>query len=349
MNGDKKKHIVNVKEPIRRALQMMNELDVGLTLFVVDDAEKLIGTITDGDARRGLLKGLTIDDSVDKYMQKTFMFILKDQIDLNVIRMAKGNGIEILPMIDNNGRIHHLINFSYYHSYLPIDVVIMAGGEGIRLRPLTETVPKPLLRIGSKPIVEHVIDRLMRFGAINFQISVNYLANKIEEYFGDGGTKNVSISYIHEKDRLGTIGSLSLVDHIENESVLVINSDILTNIDYENFFLKFKNSDADLMVACIPYNISIPYAVVDIENNNIIGMREKPTLNLVTNAGIYLLKNKHISRIPKRQFYDATDLIEEMITAGLNVRYYNLLEYWLDIGKMDDYKKAQNDIMHIKI
>lgn len=344
-----KKHIIHQKQPLKVALEMLNEVGNDLTLFVISDEEKLIGTLTDGDVRRGLLNGLGITESIDKFMKNDFRFISKNAYGVKDIIKAKQMLIDILPVLDEKKNIVKLINFSTHYSYLPIDAVIMAGGEGIRLRPLTDNIPKPLLKVGSKPIMEHLIDRLIRFGIENIQISINYLGDKIIDYFKDGAEKHISISYIKEIGKLGTIGSLGLVNDFKNNHVLVMNSDLLTNIDLEKFFNDYESKNADISVACIPYNVNIPYAILDTNHEHVLGLTEKPTFTYHSNAGIYLIKKEHIKRIQQNKFLNATDLIDDMIADKLKVTYYPVLDYWLDIGKMDDYNKAQRDIQHIKL
>ncbi len=345
---DYKKHIIYSKQPMSTALKILNDLGGDLTIFVINDKEQLIGTVTDGDIRRGLLNGLQIYDEIDKFMKTEFRFIQKNSYAVKDIIKAKQIGVQILPLVDENKHIIRLINFSENYSYLPIDAVIMAGGEGIRLRPLTQNLPKPLLKIGNKPIIEHVVDRLIQYGIENITISINYLGQQIMDYFGDGSDKNISITYIKETEKLGTIGSVSLIDDFKNDTVLIMNSDLLTNIDIEEFFLEYQTKGADLSVTCIPYNVNIPYAVLDTDEEDVLGFKEKPTITYKSNAGIYLTKREHLKKIPFNEFYNATDLIDEMILQKLKVTYYPLLGYWLDIGKMDDYNKAQNDIKHIK-
>lgn len=341
------KHIIYEDQPLSNALDILNDLD-DLVLFVVDRDNKLKGSLTDGDARRGLLNGLKITDRIGDFMNKSFFHLRNNVNNISDIIEAKKRKFKVVPIVDEEGRINKLINFSFYYSYLPIDVVVMAGGEGIRLRPLTENVPKPLLKIGSKPILEHLIDRLVRFGVENFQISVNYLGNKIIDFFKDGSEKDVSISYIKEEQKMGTVGALTMAKDFQNEHVLIINSDLLTNINFEDFYLDFLEKGSDLLIASIPYTINIPYAILETENDQVKGLKEKPTLNFVSNAGIYLIKKQYLTKIPENRFYNATDLIDDMIKDHLKVSYYTIFDYWLDIGKMDDYYKAQKDIQHIK-
>jgi NDP-sugar pyrophosphorylase family protein len=225
----------------------------------------------------------------------------------------------------------------------------MAGGKGTRLQPLTNDIPKPLLPVGDKTIMEHNVDRLVEFGIDDFWFSVNYLGEKIKDFFGSGKEKNLSINYVWEDTPLGTIGAISKIDNLKHEDVLVTNSDILTNLDYEQFYLDFKRSNADLSIASIPYNVNIPYAVLEKdEDGTIRGFKEKPTYTYYSNGGIYLMKKSVFSLIPKNTFYNATDLIEKLLSINKKVVSFSLEGYWLDVGKHDDYKKAQIDINKIK-
>ena len=345
---DIKKHIIHQHQPVSVALQMMNDLGLDLTLFAINDEEQLIGTLTDGDIRRGLLNGLGIKEPVFKYIQSHFKFIHHKNYNVHEVTAAKELGIQILPVLDEQNKIVKLINFSQHKSYLPLSAAIMAGGEGIRLRPLTENLPKPLLHIGNKPIMEHGIDWLIKYGIDDFNISIKYLGDKIISYFGEGAGKNISISYIHENDKLGTIGALSLIKETKYDNILVMNSDLLTNIDLEEFYNQHEAKNADMSVACIPYNVNIPYAIMDTDHENVLGFKEKPSITYQSNAGIYIIKKEHLKRIPAGKFFNATDLLEDLIIAGKKVIYYPILGYWLDIGKMDDYVKALEDIKHIK-
>jgi NDP-sugar pyrophosphorylase family protein len=220
----------------------------------------------------------------------------------------------------------------------------MAGGKGQRLMPLTESTPKPLLIIGEKPIIEHNIDRLALFGIDNFWISINYLGDKIQSYFEDGSNKNIRIQYVKEDRPLGTIGAVSLISDFKHDFVLITNSDILTNLDYEHFFLDFIKQDADMAIVTIPYNVNIPYAVLDIKDGQVLGFKEKPSFTYYSNGGIYLFKRRILENIPINEFFNATDLITKLIDLKMSIYSYPLTEYWLDIGNHDDFKKAQNDV-----
>lgn len=346
---DFNKHLINKNSSIKDALIQLDVLAKDAILFVIDDSCKLLGSLTDGDVRRGLINGITIDDYVTKILQTDPKFILKSNYNIKEIIDLRNKNYKVFPITNNDGVIINVINFRLTKSYLPLDAIIMAGGKGTRLRPLTNDIPKPLLPVGDKTIMEHNVDRLTKFGIDNFWFSVNYLGGKIEDFFGSGKEKNLSINYIWEDTPLGTIGAISKIDNLKHEDVLVSNSDILTNLDYEQFYLDFKRNNADLSIASIPYNVNIPYAVLEKDEDGIItGFKEKPAYTYYSNGGIYLMKKSVLSLIPKNTFYNATDLIEKLLSMNKKVSSFSLESYWLDIGKHDDYKKAQIDINKIK-
>ena len=281
-------------------------------------------------------------------MFKNFLFAEQSQLEKK-IKSININQVKLLPVINPEGRLIEVINLLTYKQPLPIEAFIMAGGKGKRLRPLTEKKPKPLLDVGDKPIIEHNIDRLINIGIENIHISIKYLGEQIKDYFGNGNTKKVKISYIEENEPLGTIGSVALVDHFQKSTILLMNSDLLTNIDLVEMYNEFSKQNADILIATIPYKINVPYAVMEIEKDKVDSFKEKPTYTYQCNAGIYLLKKELVNLIPKNEFYNATDLMKKMIDLGMNVSYYPILGYWLDIGKHEDYKKANEDIKHLKL
>jgi dTDP-glucose pyrophosphorylase len=344
---DIKKHSILFTQTISEALFQLNELGQELTLFVVQDDGVLLGALTDGDIRRGLLKKRALTDTIDSIMNVNFLSLHDGTYDFKEIEKFKERQINIIPVIDDEKRIVKILNLSDIQSILPIDVVIMAGGEGMRLRPLTESVPKPLLIVGDKPILEHNIDRLITFGVQNFWLCIRYLGEQIQNYFKDGSTKGINVKYITEESPLGTIGAVNRISSFDHDNVLILNSDILTNIDYHKFYLDFVTSNADLSVVTIPYSVNIPYAVLETSNGHVLSFKEKPTYTYYSNGGIYLIRKKIFDYIPNG-FFNATDLMELLIQKGYKVTSYPLRGYWLDIGKPEDYQKANEDIKHLK-
>lgn len=344
-----KEHLILSGSKVKEALLALNELSQDAILFVVDKDDKLIGALTDGDVRRGLLKGFTIDSIINEIIQDNPRYITKGENNLSKIIEYREGDFRIVPIVDENHRVVNVINFRNIKSYLPIDTVIMAGGRGQRLQPLTDTIPKPLLKVGDKAIIEHNLDRLALFGIDDFWISVKYLGEQIENHFGDGKEKNVKIEYVWEDEPLGTIGAVSQIKNFEHDYVLVTNSDLLTNIDYEQFFLEFIKQDADLAVLTIPYQVNVPYAVLETTNGNVKSFKEKPTYTYYSNGGIYLIKKEMLKYIPKDSFFNATDLMEELIKNDFKVISFPFSGYWLDVGKHEDFDKAQIDIKNIKM
>jgi len=341
-------HLILTKSKIKDALIQLNELSQDAILFVVDSNDKLLGALTDGDIRRGLIKGITIDNEINDIIQFDPRFIIKGENNLEKIIEYRDENFRILPVVDENHKVVNVINFRKIRSYLPIDAVIMAGGRGQRLQPLTDSIPKPLLKVGDKSIMEHNLHRLTLFGIDDFWVTVKYLGEQIQNYFGDGKEKNIKIEYIWEEEALGTIGAVSKISNFEHDYVLVTNSDLLTNLDYEHFFQDFLQQDADLAVLTIPYKVSVPYAVLETKDGEVKSFKEKPTYTYYSNGGIYLMKKEILNFIPKNTFYNATDLMEEVIKQNLKVISYPLSGYWLDVGKHEDFEKAQLDIKNIK-
>lgn len=341
-------HLLFSGSTIKQALIQLDVLAKDAILFIIDQQEKLIGALTDGDVRRGLIKGISIDDTVNSIIQGDPKFIRRGERDINkVIEYREGN-FRILPVIDKNDKVVNVINFREIRSYLPVDAVIMAGGRGQRLQPLTDATPKPLLKVGGKAIMEYNVDRLALFGIDDFWFSVKYLGEQIESHFGNGKQSNIHIDYVWEDEPLGTIGAVSKITNFSHDYVLVMNSDLLTNLDYEHFYIDFIKQDADFAVVTIPYNVSVPYAVLETSNGEIKSFKEKPTYTYYSNGGIYLMKKSVLNFLPKGTHFNATDLMEKLIKENKKVVSYPLLGYWLDIGKHEDFEKAQIDIKHIK-
>lgn len=343
-----KDHLITTETSIKQALIQLTDLGLDAIIFVVDNDEHLVGAITDGDVRRGLIRGISIEQPINEIIRFNPRFIKKGERDIQKVIEYRQANYRIIPIVDKDNRVVNVINFRQIQSYLPVDAVIMAGGRGQRLHPLTENTPKPLLEVGGKPIIEHNIDRLSMFGIDDFWISVNYLGEQIQDYFGEGTNRNIKISYVWEDEPLGTIGGVSNIDNFLHDYILITNSDILTNLDYEHFFVEFLNQDADLAVVTIPYQVNIPYAVLETSEGNVINLKEKPTYTYYSNGGIYLIKKSVLEFLPKNAHFNATDLIELLILAGKKVFSYPLVGYWLDIGSHQDFERAQVDIKNIK-
>lgn len=228
---------------------------------------------------------------------------------------------------------------------VPVDAVIMAGGRGSRLQPLTNNIPKPLLRVGDKSILERTLAHLRIHGINKVTIAVNYLGEKIEEAIGNGDEKEMDIKYVYEREKkLGTIGALTQIDTNESEDILIMNSDLLTNINFFDMYDYFKSADLDMLIGSIQHQIQVPYGVLLLEGSDVKEIKEKPIHDYYCNAGIYLIRGEFLKYIPKGIAYNATDLIDQLILKGKKVGHYPIEDYWLDIGSHEDFKKAQKDV-----
>ena len=343
-----KEHRVKQSITLIEALSQINTLrPEPLVLFVLDDEERLVGTLTDGDSRRALIAGASLNDKVEKIMHRNFNYMkVEDTQDVQEIKRQREKKMKLVPILDSEKHIVEIINLERYKSRLPIDAVLMAGGKGERLRPLTEKTPKPLLPVGDKAIIDHNIDRLIDYGVKNISVTVNYLKEQIEEHYREPHN-GVQIQTVREPKFLGTIGSIKFVPHFYNDAVLVMNSDLFTNIDYEDFYLHFQQHDAEMSVAAIPYNVSIPYGILDLDGRNIQGLLEKPKYTYYVNAGIYLIKRSALDEIPDNTFFNATDLVEKLIAEGKSVIRYPLNGTWIDIGNPQEYQKANDLVKHL--
>ncbi len=342
------KHLIDFNASVKDALTRLNELSEDAILFVTSDDRKLKGSLTDGDIRRGLINGLTSGDPISKFIKTTPAFLTEGGYSADDVERLREKQLRIVPILNKDGEIIDVINFRLVVSVLPVNALLMAGGKGQRLLPLTKETPKSLLKVGDKPIIEHNVDRFINFGIDNIHISINYLGDQIAAYFGDGSSKGISIKYVREDKPLGTIGSILLVDDFSHDDILVMNSDIITDINFADFYKTFKNSGADMAVACTSYNVDVPYAVIETDSNNMVtSLKEKPKYTYHSNGGIYFIKKAMLGLIPQAEFFDITDLMELMIRENNKIVTYPIVGYWLDIGRHEDYAKAQTDIHHI--
>ena len=346
---DYKQHLINKEASLKQALSLLDKLAVDAILFVVDEDYRLLGSLTDGDVRRGLLDGKSLDETVVNYIQLHPKSINKSNYSLPEIINLRDQNFKVLPVLDAERRIVNVINFRIQKSYLPLDALVMAGGRGSRLQPMTDKVPKPLLKVGDKAIIDHNIDRLRTFGIDDFYISVRYLGEQLEKHYEAKALNGIDINFVWEKEALGTLGAASLIEDFHHDYVLITNSDILTTLDYEDFFLDFLAKGADMAVATIPYQVNVPYAVIETSDHKVVSFKEKPTYTYYSNGGIYIVKKELLEKIPKNKFYNATDLMESVIVDGGKLISYPIRQYWLDIGKPEDFDKAQSDIKHLDL
>lgn len=345
-----RKNIIFNQATILDALMHLdNCFDAHYTLFVINkDDFSLQGTLTDGDIRRYLIKGGNLVDCVKNAMNVHYKAIYSSApSQITHLHKLRELGIRLIPMLDENNCIIDIIDLQKYKSILPVDAVLIAGGKGERLRPITEKIPKPLVPLGAKPIIEYNVERLISYGVKNISVTVNYLKEQIESYFAEP-KQGIQIKCIREPNFLGTLGSIKYVKNFYNDIILVMNSDLFTNIDYEDFYLHFIEHNAVMSVASVPYSISVPFGVFELEGRNIKSVNEKPVYNYYINAGIYLLKKSVLDMIPKGEFFNSTDLIHILIANKQKVIRFPITGYWIDIGQHADLKKAEEFVKHMK-
>lgn len=333
---------------IREVLEKLNIGAKGIVL-VVDENKKLIGTITDGDIRRALLKGTTIDDKINGIVHKNPVYVIegtdKEKIKNIFIRRA----VKQIPVVNEEGVVVDLIGIN--DILIPEGkenpVVIMAGGLGTRLKDLTKEIPKPMLMVGKEPILYHIINNFKQYGYNKIIITVNYKAEIIENYFQDGHAYGVRISYVREKERLGTAGGIKLAEEYLTKPFFVMNGDVFTNLNVDNMMKYHLDNEFDMTIAVKRYVYQIPYGIIKTNGNLVCSINEKPEIGYLINGGIYCLNPDLIEVIPKGQYYEITDLINFCIERGLKVGYYEIKDYWMDIGRIEDYYKVNDDIQKI--
>ncbi|APC40770.1 nucleotidyltransferase family protein [Clostridium estertheticum] len=338
-------YCIGTSSTIKEAMKVIDKNLTGGAL-VVNENNELVGTITDGDIRRAMLKGLSINNSIEGTYFKNFKFVTEEHSKKKAKEYMLSNKIRQVPVIDKDKKLIDLYFLDDILSYDKKDnyVFILAGGLGTRLRPLTETVPKPMLLVGDKPILELIIEQFKEYGFNNFIISLNYKGEIIEEYFEDGKKFGVNIEYIRETKKLGTAGSIALVKEKFIKPFIVINGDILTGIDFEKFLNHHIKNNFNITVGVRDYEVNVPYGVLVTDNMIIESLEEKPTYKFNINGGVYVVNPEVIKYIRKDEVYNMTDLIEDAMNNECKTGIYEITEYWKDIGQIDDYKKANTDI-----
>jgi len=330
---------------MKEAIKVLNEEALRI-IMVVDDNQKLIGTITDGDIRRALIEHKDMKVQLGEIMHTSPSTISDNLSEKQILTLMKQKNVLQLPILDNEDKVIGLKTLQNTYEVEKHDntVFLMAGGFGIRLHPLTENIPKPLLKIGTSPILEIILKQLIESGFNNFVISTHYKAQMLKDYFGDGSKWDVSINYVYEESPLGTAGSLGLMPKINNDlPVLMMNGDLLTKVNF-NSFLNFHNNHSGIASMCVrEYDFEVPYGVVKSKNQKLKSIVEKPIHKFFVNAGIYLLNQSLIKKLDGISRIDMTSLLESQINDGLEVNIFPLHEYWLDIGQHEQLEQAKKD------
>lgn len=335
---------LNQKANMQDALEIIDKGRMQIAL-IVDKNDNLIGTLTDGDIRRGLLKGLNLNSSIETIIFRTPTVAKISDTKEEILKVAVAKKLHQIPIVDDYGK---LIGIQEIESLVkPKEktnkVVLMVGGLGTRLRPLTENTPKPMLKVGNKPILQTIVEKFAEYGYTNIVMCLNYKSHIIQDYFGDGGEFGVSIEYILEEQRMGTAGALSLLKRKPTEPFFVMNGDLLTNVNFEHLH-DFHISNDSMGTMCVrEYDFQVPYGVVNIDGSNILSIEEKPTHRLFVSAGIYMLSPDVLKYIPDNEFYDMPTLFEKLISEQQSTISFPLREYWLDIGRMEEYRKANDE------
>ncbi|MCB2299660.1 nucleotidyltransferase family protein [Clostridium tagluense] len=339
------KYCIGASSTIKEAMVVIDKNLTGGAL-VVNENNELVGTITDGDIRRAILKGTSINEGIENTYFKNFKFVTEEHSKKKAKEYMLSNKIRQVPVIDKDKKLIDLYFLDDIISYEKKDnyVFILAGGLGTRLRPLTETVPKPMLTVGDKPILELIIEQFKEYGFRNFIISLNYKGEIIEDYFKNGSEFGVKIEYIKETKKLGTAGSIALVKEKFTKPFIVINGDILTGIDFEKFLNHHIKNNFNITVGVRNYEINVPYGVLVTDNMLIESLEEKPTYKFHINGGVYVVNPEIVKYIKEDEVYNMTDLIEDAMNNDYTSGIYEITEYWKDIGQIEDYRKANTDI-----
>lgn len=342
------KSVENIKltqtSTIREALKVINNgaMQIGI---VVDENNRLIGTLTDGDIRRGLLNNLELDDAIESIIFKTPTVANLNETKEKILQKALSKKLHQIPIVDDE---HRVIGIKEIEDLVkpkakPNKVVLMVGGLGTRLYPLTENTPKPMLNVGNKPILQTIVEKFAEYGFASIVMCVNYKSHIIEDYFGNGSEFGVNIEYVLEEQRMGTAGALSLLNSESNEPFFVMNGDLLTNVNFEHL-LDYHTSQNAVATMCVrEYDFQVPYGVVNIDNGEILSIEEKPVQKFFVSAGIYMLSPEILSMIPKNKFYDMPTLFEALIQSNKKSISFPIHEYWLDIGQIEEYERANSD------
>jgi len=348
MNKDWKKTIISPLTEIRETLEVIDAaaLKIGL---VVDADNVLLGTVTDGDVRRGILRGIKLDDNVKEIMNKQPLVVKVSQSRENILALMRERDIFQVPLVDDDGK---LIGLEIIEDFLVSSkqdnwVVLMAGGLGTRLKPITDNCPKPMLEVGGRPILETIINNFIEHGFRKFIIAVNYKGEMIESYFGNGSQLGIEIRYIREDKRLGTAGALSLLDDKPVHPLIVMNADILTKINFQNL-LTFHHENAAVATMCVrEYDFQVPYGVAVADHHRLISIEEKPVHSFFVNAGIYVLSPEVLELIPNDTFYDMPTVLEDLLKKNKETVVFPIREYWLDLGRRDDFLRAQGEFEQV--
>ena len=343
------RHEIKAVATLLEALQRLNCLPgTAMTLFAVDEGRKVVGSLTDGDIRRALISGASLSDSVVSACHKSFRRVDAGAIDPADLRRFRNEGISLVPVLDAEGRLVDTLDLSRQHTVLPLAAILMAGGKGERLRPATLTTPKPLLKIEGKAIIDYNIEALAACGISDITVATGYLAEQVHEHFSRP-VAGVNVKCHREQQPLGTIGAVAEMGVAETGDTIVMNSDLITTVSFEDMYLRHRETRADITIAVIPYQVSVPYAILTLnpdDTDAVASIEEKPSYSYYANAGIYIISNALLRTLPKGRRTDATDLVEQAIARGSRVTYYTIRGTWIDVGSPVDFRQAAELMRH---
>jgi dTDP-glucose pyrophosphorylase len=330
---------------VHKCMEVIDRNKEGIAL-IVNAMGQLIGTVTDGDIRRFIIAGKSLDEPVRNMMWKNPVTALVGTSEKELIELMKKHSIRHIPLLDEQRRPQNLVSLRdiLFEEDTGHTAVIMAGGEGRRLRPITENVPKPMIEVAGRPILETIVRQLVKANIKKIYISINYMSESIENYFKDGTEFGVKIAYLKEERKLGTAGALTLLPEIPPKPFLVVNGDVITKTDFAHLIDFHREHRCVMTVAGVQYRFNIPYGVLNTAGHYLLGIEEKPQQKFLCNAGIYLINPEVCNFIPYNVEVDMTDIIDNLVKKGLPIATFPIFEYWLDIGKMEDLKKAQNEL-----
>ncbi|EGB13997.1 Nucleotidyl transferase [Pseudodesulfovibrio mercurii] len=336
--------IIPLSATVREAAETLNRTSLQIVMLAGEDG-RLMGVVTDGDIRRGLLAGKTLESPATEIMETKFFSAVPSDDQAALLRTMRERNIRQVPLLDPNGRVIGLRTLFDIISPAKRDnwVVLMAGGLGQRLRPLTEDCPKPLLNVGNKPLLETILDQFADYGFARFYISVNYRADMVEEYFGDGSKRGVEIRYLREDRQLGTAGAVGLIEDKPDAPIFVMNGDLLTKVDFPGMLAFHHEQGAKATMAVRRFDIQVPYGVVKVEDHRIVRLEEKPTHKFFVNAGIYVLEPDVAAAIPANEYLDMPSLFGRLMDQGETTAAFPIHEYWMDIGRKQDFDQANCD------
>lgn len=341
---DWRKILIHPNAPLLDAIRIIDEGALQIAL-VVDDNDRLLGTITDGDVRRTLLEQKPLDAPVNAVMCTNPMVAHECDDFQSVIDLMRKKDILQIPLVNDAGKIVGLRSLKdlVVAPQQANIVVLMAGGLGTRLRPLTDNCPKPMLSVGGKPILETIVENFIEHGYRSFIFCVNYMSDIIIQHFGDGSKWDISITYVKEDKRMGTAGSLSLLPSRPDKPFFVMNADLLTKTNFKQL-MDFHSESGSVATMCVrEYEFQVPFGVVHTEGNKLVSIEEKPKHNFFVNAGIYVLDPTALDLIPTDTFYDMPDLYRAIVATEKTASCFPIREYWLDIGRMDDFQRAETE------